>query len=370
MAPNTQTATPRRPGRPKKVALSPAAAPVASETPRRRGRQPKAATVQVAAEAPKKRGRPARVEAEEAAPVVQNAPKRGRPAKTAAPEPVTEEAPAPKKRGRPAKNAPTVDLKRVAGSPRVAKRSSPLSKPAPRASKPVAPASRINPRLRSKLRARVPAAQKTNKEEPAPPAHPAKKRGRPAKAVQAPAPNKMTARKAIATKAKAAAPRKRRGYTSFEIPDKFAAQVQQFIQDLHNAESSEEQDAAQVDAPAEENLNATSSASPAESEDQDQDQTPETDSPRFIAEQGEEQTGRHVDLDVQEEHIPAEPLQQDQHVHVDTFEKSPRSPADIEIESTVQETVHEAVSQVVDLQVGSEKEVFVQETTVDNELEL
>jgi hypothetical protein len=265
--PKAPTDVLRSRGRPKRQE-APEPAPTA-DAPARRGRAAKADVVAAPAEPvepPKKRGRPSKVAAEEAVAVVKT-PKRGRPSLVVPEAAVEEEEPAlkkrmgrppkipvveaptetpkrragrpakasaaiavaveetPKRRGRPAKNA-AVDLNRVAGSPRVTKsRARPVVK--------VAPAPRIDPRVRSKLRTRVPAAQKVEKPVAA---QPTRRRGRPA-AVKAapPAPIKAKATKAAATKP--AAPRKKRGYTTLEVPDRFAARVQQYLKELQDDET-------------------------------------------------------------------------------------------------------------------------------------
>jgi hypothetical protein len=261
------TDVPRGRGRPKREA-APEPAPTVN-APARRGRTTKADVVAAPVEPvepPKKRGRPSRAAAEEVVAVIE-APKRRRRSLVAPEAAVEEEAPAPKKRmgrppkaqvveapaetpkkragrpakvkatiavaiegtpkrrGRPAKNA-AVDLSRVAGSPRVTKS---RARPAAKA----APTPRIDPRVRSKLRTRLPAGQKV--EQPVA-AQPTKRRGRPA-AVKAalPAPIKGKVTKAAATKP--VAPRKKRGYTTLDVPDRFAAKVQIYLQELQDEES-------------------------------------------------------------------------------------------------------------------------------------
>lgn len=251
--------------------------PIAEMIPKKRGRVAKMEIDEASAvvEPPKKRGRPSKAKAEEPAAVAEptkrgrrslaetpvtetSAPKKraGRPVRekvaeeaTSAPEKragrsnkadaAVEDAPAlPKRRGQPAKNAPTVDLNRVAGSPRITKT---RSKPAARGSKIAAAAQRLNPVMRSKLRTQQPPKPKV---EPAP--QPAKRRGRPAKAAVAlpPSPKKASGRKAKnAAITKPTAPRKKRGITNIEVPDKFAAQVQQYLQNLLDADSLPTRDA-------------------------------------------------------------------------------------------------------------------------------
>jgi hypothetical protein len=285
MPPKAQADVLRGRGRPKRSA-APEPTSIVDDAPKKRGRAAKVDAVEVevraAAEAPKKRGRPSKAHVEEPI-VVAEPPKRGR-RTPLAPEPPIEEVEAPKKRmgrprkvevadapvpvakkragrpakadvaveeapitprrrGRPFKNA-ALDLDCVAGSSRVTKRTSPRSKSNTKATT-AAPAPRLNPRMRSKLRNRLPPAQKMVSEQPI--AQPAKRRGRPAKAAPAvPTPTKGRGRKhtqkAVSEPIKSAitkpsAPRKKRGITLLEVPDKFAAQLKQYLQDLQDAES-------------------------------------------------------------------------------------------------------------------------------------
>jgi hypothetical protein len=268
MPPKKATDALRGRGRPKRD-VAPEPAPAAN-APAKRGRAAKADVVEAPVEPvepPKKRGRPSKAAVEETVAVVQ-APKRGRRSLVAPEAAVQEEEPTPKKRmgrppktqvaakpaetpkkragrpakadvniavaveetvkrrGRPAKNPAAVDLNRVAGSPRVTKS---RARPAAKATT-AAAAPRIDPRVRSKLRTRVPQAQKV---EQAVVAQPIKRRGRPAKAaVKAapPAPIKAKATKAAAVKP--VAPRKRRGYTTIEVPDRFASEVKGYLKEL------------------------------------------------------------------------------------------------------------------------------------------
>lgn len=273
MPPKAQTNVLRGRGRPTKRSAAPEPAPVANALTR--GRVAKADPVEASIEPSKKRGRPAKAPDEEPE-AVAAVPKRGR-RSLAAPEAPVEDTPAPKKRmgrpakeegteapaavptpkkragrpskadaaveetpttpkprGRPPKNAAAaIDLSRVAGSPRVEKS---RSKPIPRATK-SAVAPRRDPRVRSKLRTRLPPAVKA-KEEIAP--QPTKRRGRPPKATAAPVPSPKKAAGRKTTKAavaKSIIARKRRGYTTLEVPDKFAAQVQHYLQELQDAET-------------------------------------------------------------------------------------------------------------------------------------
>lgn len=254
-------------------------APIAS--PLKRSRASRADAVEAAVEPPKKRGRPAKAKTEE--PVVEDARKhkkrgrqpniapapepeplieapvvkkgRGRPKKEAVPAqheaPVQEEAPvknhegrprkadvtanappATPKRGRPARTA-ALDLDRVAGPSRIGKRSSPRTKA--KAEPNVAP--RLDPRMRSKLRTRLPSA-KTVKSEPVtkPAPKPTARRGRPPKDV-APVPKPAVVEKPTKP-VKPLAPRKMRGHTLRQIPDQYVAQVDQYLQDLIEADAS------------------------------------------------------------------------------------------------------------------------------------
>lgn len=261
---------PRKRGRLARVqaeAAKPAA--VAIEVPKR-GRRANAApepvvNVAPAEPIPKKRsGRPRK--AEDVAPAQEEVPaptrRAGRFRKEQVVAPVKEEETAPKKRiGRPPKSeqaptptatrttprrgrpaaAPALDLHRPVGSSRVAKRVSARTQ-APQPTATVAP--RMNPRLRSKLRARALPVSKPAKPEPV--VRPAK-RGRPRKSdVVAPAPTtkRNTARAAIpepvkpAKPAKTATPRKPRGHTMLKVADRFVDQVQQYYESLMNGEPS------------------------------------------------------------------------------------------------------------------------------------
>jgi hypothetical protein len=222
-APVEPVEPPKKRGRPSKAAAA-AEEIVAVIEPPKRGRRslvaPEAA-VEEDAPAPKKRmGRPPKAKVVEA-PAETPKKRAGRPAKADVTIAVAVEE-TPKRRGRPAKNA-AVDLSRVAGSPRVTKS---RARPAAKA----ATAPRIDPRVRSRLRTRVPAAQKVEKPVAA---QPTRRRGRPATVKAAPpTPVKAKATKTATTKP--VAPRKKRGYTTLEVPDRFAARVQQYLQELQN----------------------------------------------------------------------------------------------------------------------------------------
>lgn len=280
MPPKAQTSAARH-GRPAKVAAPEETIPVAAAVHlsplKKRGRPSKIAIAEaITVGTPKKRGRPAKAKSDEPIAQINGAIKRGRRSFAAAEEAIAEapvpnkrsgrpskvtntvlaaEADPPKKRvGRPRKEdtmpevpatpkrgrRPALDLNRVAGSPRVSKRTSPRSKPVARAPK-VAAAPRINPKMRSRLRHRLAPSDKVTKETVLPVK---KARGRPKKNQSVDtAPKKTIGRKAsapvpaapakkVTARPKTAAPRKRRGYTAFEVPDKFATQVKQLIVDL------------------------------------------------------------------------------------------------------------------------------------------
>jgi hypothetical protein len=244
MAPQVATSsTPRGRGRPRKNAAQFAAV---TEAPKRRGRVPKAVAPVEAEPQPKKRGRAVKTPIEEAPAEVDVAAEepqkrvgRGRPRK----EPAVEDAPAkrggrprkqeaiqdapttPKRKGRPPKSA--VDLHRVAGAPRVGKRTSPRAKPTKTAA---APAARLDPRVRSRLRSRAPPVEKKAPVVTEAPT-PKKRMGRPPKKEATVAPN---TKKARVTKpaTKPSVPRKRRGITTIEVPDRFAQIVKDFVDAL------------------------------------------------------------------------------------------------------------------------------------------
>ncbi|KAL5115588.1 hypothetical protein ACEQ8H_006475 [Pleosporales sp. CAS-2024a] len=243
-------------GRSKRSDAPVALSPVASAPAQQRGRVAKPDVVEAAAESPKKRGRPAKATVQQGDTIAPTeAPKRsrrslnapralenhapapkkpaGRPSK-AVPAMENEAPPTSKRRGRPAKRTSAANLSRVAGSPRVTKaRSNPIVKGTRTTTAP-----RMNPRMRSKLRTRLPPANKPI--EHVVPA-PTKRRGRPPKAtalVQDSPPKKAAGRKATKVAVtKPTAPRKKRGHTILEIPDKFAAQVRRYLTELQDAAS-------------------------------------------------------------------------------------------------------------------------------------
>ncbi|KAJ8118908.1 hypothetical protein OPT61_g184 [Boeremia exigua] len=279
--PKAQASTTRR-GRIAKAAAPKSATMAPPSSPKKRGRPAKTTASEVATvEPPKKRGRPAKSQGDEPVAQIESAIKRGRRSIAAAEEVVAEapaptkqragrstkatdavaaEAAAPKKRGgRPRKDdvtteaaapskrrgRPTLDLNRVAGSSRVGKRSSPRSKPAARPTRKVAAAPRANPVEKAKTNVAQPAKKargrpkevgiEVNASAPKKTSTP-KKASAPKKASgrgrKASAPVPFTLPKKVTARPKTAVPRKRRGYTSFEVADKFAAQVKQLIADL------------------------------------------------------------------------------------------------------------------------------------------
>lgn len=233
---------------------------------KKRGRPAKSQTIAsqstpIAAGPPKKRGRPSKVTAEDVAvlPDASEPTKRGRGRKPDTPKSValaatpnkakgkgTKDnveavadlaAPTPRRRGRPPK-ADGLDLKRVAGTASVSKRQAAQSK-----------MTKTTTTTATKLRTRLPPASKVSKGEPAP--QPAR-RGRPPKnAAQAPAGAALAKKKktprgrkpaevpiAKPTKStKPLAPRKMRGHTVRQIPDRYIVQVDQLLHDLMQADA-------------------------------------------------------------------------------------------------------------------------------------
>lgn len=203
------------------------------------------------------RGRPKRAGVPERAGDAKSTPaKRGRAAETDVAESAVEP---PKKRGRPPKAKSTV-VEQVQAAPVVTKRGGRRKKEdisggdapaAPKRGRPKGTAvrtRRLDPRVRSRLRTRVAPTPKVRKEEAI---RQPGKRGRPRKVVvEAPAlpAKKKTGRKAATSAVvKPAAPRKRRGYTSREIPDKFLAQVDRYLEELLAAGSPDVNPGKEVD---------------------------------------------------------------------------------------------------------------------------
>jgi hypothetical protein len=310
MAPRKATATTptRSSGR---AAKAVAAAAIAKDTPKKRGRPVKAVAPAVPDPTPKKRGRPARAKAEDEVaaalgPAAEQPKKgrgRGRKAAEPVPAPVAEEAPAPKRRGRkPAEPAPEpavqdapavrdapapkkragrprkaqveapatpkrrgrpsasgLDLNRVAGPSRVSKRAS-SKKTAPPAvgtrSSPRTSRTRTRaPKQTKKASAAAAPKQKTlpkaNKAVPKEAPKPKKRMGRPPKNATA-NPTKQTPTKPAERKTKDARvvksspkPRKKRGYTTIDVPDRHADAMIDYLQQLMDAE--EEAKDAEVD---------------------------------------------------------------------------------------------------------------------------
>jgi hypothetical protein len=245
MPPGAMSNPTRGRGRPKKDAAPPAPSSVAvAEAPKRRGRVPKVVAPIVSESQSKGRGRaakaPVETDVDEVAP--DNVPTRrgrGRAPKQSAVEevpppvqrggrprkqvPVVQEASAtpPKRRGRPPKNAG--DLDRVLGSPRVTKRTPQRTKTAPR----------VDPRVRSKLRTRLPPAENKAATVEAP--KPKKRIGKPARKDVAAVPAKKTIEhkmKGAHVTKPTAKPRKRRGFTMLEVPDKYAKAITDHLQHL------------------------------------------------------------------------------------------------------------------------------------------
>jgi len=216
-------------------------------TPKKRGRpaKPMGEPTTKAVETPKKRGRPAKNPVQETtATAVESLKRRGRAPKESPPAPqkragrprkeeaVSNEAlSAPKPRGRRPKQS--LDLNRVAGSPRIGTRTSPRTTRPRRAAVPAPvplPAALYSSR-------RGPGTKKPSVGV----ARPSKRRGRLSKsAADLSAPNKTLDRRsqnARVTKA-ALKPRKRRGFTTVEIPDKYLDSVQSYLQQLISSDSS------------------------------------------------------------------------------------------------------------------------------------
>ncbi|CAI6306549.1 unnamed protein product [Periconia digitata] len=270
VAPAAEELNVRRGGRARK--LNEMAAPPPAELPKRgvRARQQPAAPAEseLVVTEPKRRGRAAKT-AQEVPAADPALPKRRGRAPKAAEVPTVPSSP-PKRKGRPAKAA-TLDLNRVAGSPRVSKRNAVTKK----ATAPTPPAPRMNPLVRSKLRTRVAPSPKTQPQEVL---QPKKRVGRPPKnAVATPtkkpadrmtkggrvtkstntaktAASKPKATKTTKTVASKAAPRtaapvkprKRRGITIMEVPDKHAKYLQDVLkglleQDKADARAAEEE---------------------------------------------------------------------------------------------------------------------------------
>ncbi|EUC47019.1 hypothetical protein COCMIDRAFT_91405 [Bipolaris oryzae ATCC 44560] len=245
-----------------KSAVAAVETPVATPA-KKRGRPAKSQTgavesTPITAEPPKKRGRPSKVTAEDVTvlPDASEPTKRGRGRKpnasksaalAATPNKAKEKGtedevetvadmaePTPRKRGRPPK-VDGLNLKRVAGTARVGKCQAAQSK-----------STTIT--TTTKLRTRLPPASKVSKGEPAP--QPAR-RGRPPKnAAQASAATALAKKKAPRGRkpaevpvakptkpTKPLAPRKMRGHTVRQIPDKYIVQVDQLLHDLMQADA-------------------------------------------------------------------------------------------------------------------------------------
>jgi hypothetical protein len=323
-APTTTTATPKKRGRPAKAD----AADAAVEPPKKRGRP----AASEAVEPPKKRGRPPRTTAAEAVePVAAPARRAGRPRTQVA---AVEEAAAPKARGRPRKSD-IVPAASSAETPKRRGRPPKASAPAARASRVVKAAPRMNPKMRSRLRVRQAPVVEEREEAPAP----GKRRRGPNKAVaEAAAPKKTVGRPRTSATAKAApkaalkaapkvaAPRKRRGYTTVEVPDKFVLLVKQLIKDQLAADEA-------IAAPPEEEI-AEEEANEGDVESEGENES------EAIAEDAEDQLDRDMGVpeDIQlssarsgDSHISSARSEDDLELDVekelgDTNDESPRSP--------------------------------------------
>ncbi|KAJ5038614.1 hypothetical protein J3E72DRAFT_165650, partial [Bipolaris maydis] len=237
----TPAATPaKKRGRPAKSQTSASqSTPIASEPPKKRGRPSKVTAEDVAvlpdASEPTKRGRGRKLDTSKSATLAatpNKAKSKGTKGNIEAVANIVE--PTPRRRGRPPK-ASGLDLKRVVGTTRVGKRQAAQHRTTRSATTTTTTA--------SKLRTRLPPASKVFKEEPAPP--PAR-RGRPPKnAAQAPVvplAKKKTprGRKAaevpVAKPTKPLAPRKMRGHTVRQIPDRYIVQVDQLLHNLMQAD--------------------------------------------------------------------------------------------------------------------------------------
>ncbi|KAH7079430.1 hypothetical protein FB567DRAFT_121907 [Paraphoma chrysanthemicola] len=401
MPPKAQSNVLRGRGRPKRSAApepapapAPSSAPVA-DAPKKRGRAAKAEPVEPPAEAPKKRGRPAKASGGELAadypvkrarrslaavapaPVVEAAPspkkRAGRPPKNSVAQPpvpaptpkkrmgrprqadvaaaaAQETSETPRRRGRPAKNVSADVLNRVAGSPRITKsraRSTPKAKPAA--------VSLVNRRMRSRLRTRLAPAPKV-KEELVP--QPAKRRGRPPRAAaQAPSPKKATSHRGPQTAVtKPAAPRKKRGITVLEVPDKFVALVTQYLHELQDADADLEpgEDGAADDISAESEIDADAVAAAAEEElpEITEENVPLTSATATGDDENASIVGEQIQIhdavdadpvaDMVEEAEVMDDIVSDILAHGDErVEEQPTEPsAEVEIETNIQEVVH------------------------------
>lgn len=231
----------------------PQATPVAQDTttPKKRGRPAKIHAENVLVEnahvenaLPKSRGRPRKQENIDtpAVPTKTAAKRVGRPVRAPTELQLEELAQViPRRRGRPPKASSGAGEGVVAGPSRVTKRVGRVPKAV------VTP--RIDPRIRSKLRTRIPKKEIKEKEPTQVAASAApKRRGRPPKnAPPAPVPvskkNKKTARDAV----NKPVVRRRRGFVTLDVPKKFAAQMQQYLLNLQaeaDAEAATEADVA------------------------------------------------------------------------------------------------------------------------------
>jgi hypothetical protein len=280
VAPAAPDPTSKTRGRPARVKAGDAAAaapePAAEQPKTGRGRGRKAAEpvpepIAQEAPVPKKRGRKAAAPAPE--PVAQEAPaakRRGRKAAEPAPEPAVQDAPVPKKRGgRPRKaqveapatpkrrgrpSASGLDLNRVAGPSRVSKRASSKrtappafgTRSSPRTSRTRAPKQMKKAPAAAALKHNTP--PKARKAAPKEAPKSKKRIGRPPKNVAA-TPTKKIATRPAERKTKDARvvksppkPRKRRGYTTIDVPDRHADVIIDYLQQLMDIEAASAQE--------------------------------------------------------------------------------------------------------------------------------
>ncbi|KAF2845285.1 hypothetical protein T440DRAFT_280289 [Plenodomus tracheiphilus IPT5] len=251
---------PKKRGRPAKAKGEEERAAQVDEAPTTRGRRSSLAPAPAPEPEPKKgRGRPRKGTSAAAAVAEETVPEADAPAPTKstgrgrARKEIASliEAPAAPRRGRPAKAA-ALNRRGATGSSRVSKRISPRTTKTKPAKVAVVTTPRLDPRVRSKLRTRIPTAKKATHQDPA--TLPSK-RGRPKKtAAETSVPKTITAKEAagrkpskgvpekilkptVAKAAKSAVPRKRRGFTTLQVPDKFAPAVQEFYETLLAADA-------------------------------------------------------------------------------------------------------------------------------------
>jgi hypothetical protein len=269
-------ATPKKRGRPSKAAAKEAAEDAPQPTPKSRpGRPAKTAAVEKIATPPKKKlvGRPPKATTTSSLNRVAGSPrvskraptKRVSTATTSAANLRTRTAPvkkdpvpveAPKKRGRPAatkKDTTSAEAPKRRGRPATTKKDTTSTEAPKKRGRPAAakkdttsteaPKKRVRPAA-TKDTTSVEAPKKGGRKTAAKSANkPAagSGRGRPRKDASAPAAAKKASKTARAAISKPVAPRKRRGYTTLEVPDKFAAQLQNLLLTLQNDEVNQDE---------------------------------------------------------------------------------------------------------------------------------